>query len=772
MRDPDLVTRAQRAAVALERAWERWRAMHGLSAEPMPPVSSYVGYSIEEPWGRPRVVFGVDAREAELLAALLDHHECVGPFYQADPSGTGSIGSAGPDTSPLDEARSRIPAQAQAAEERPPQRWGQDAEPGAADGGPDGLAGDDHGAEPRYPDRRSPQENGAVELPRPDETRGDDGPPADHRRGRRGEASKPSRRERRTASRQRPAGPREPMTEAAGPDAVAHDPDGLEAEASWPPDVPGLSWPDHEAEPAGGAPASPASSGSPASGTPASGTPASGSPALDSTTVGGIPVQGAAATPDSAARDERAQRGRSLYDVTKASRERRHDVGRGRGPGQADRRQSAARDLGQLRAADAGRGGKPSAEPVSSNGVTGAGHTDAGLAAAEPASPDPARPARTGRDRTGQDRTGAAAADQAQHGRGDGNPAQDRSYPAPDGQERADDTGAQRAGAAAWAQDSDPGFDYPTDQGLDYGPTGQGLDYGDDAGLDYAGDADQDYPGDDSWDDISGPGEAWGAGLADTAASAVDSNGDPGRSDVAGLGQLWDIGRGPAGHGQDDIPDAPARQSQDAADTGQGDAGLGGAHSNGAAGHGGAARDAGLGPARETGPVPDGGPARDTRPAHEAGPGEGGSAWDAREAGPGGEGGSAWDTRPAREAGPARDTGSGSAPDAHRDLPGDFGPDPLGVRASRESADFLAAPPPASSILTAPRPESRTARPGNVGTETIAAELAGWAAGELPGQASARLAAWAAIGGVPAAGYHSTEGSDLGPAGVATERVR
>ncbi len=56
MRDPDLVTRAQRAAVALERAWERWRAMHGLSAEPMPPVSSYVGYSIEEPWGRPRVV--------------------------------------------------------------------------------------------------------------------------------------------------------------------------------------------------------------------------------------------------------------------------------------------------------------------------------------------------------------------------------------------------------------------------------------------------------------------------------------------------------------------------------------------------------------------------------------------------------------------------------------------------------------------------------------------------------------------------------------------
>src|ERR1700757_1949256 len=95
MRDPDMVTRAQRAAVALERAWERWRAMHGLSADPMPPVCSYVGYSIEEPWGRPRVVFGVDAREAELLAALLDHHECVGPFYQ-EPSSGPAYGTGAP----------------------------------------------------------------------------------------------------------------------------------------------------------------------------------------------------------------------------------------------------------------------------------------------------------------------------------------------------------------------------------------------------------------------------------------------------------------------------------------------------------------------------------------------------------------------------------------------------------------------------------------------------------------------------------------------------
>ena len=81
MRDPDLVVRAQRAAAELERAWDRWRTMHGLGTDPMPPVSSYVGYSLEEPWGQPRVVFGIDAREAEVLAALLDRHEVAGPIY-------------------------------------------------------------------------------------------------------------------------------------------------------------------------------------------------------------------------------------------------------------------------------------------------------------------------------------------------------------------------------------------------------------------------------------------------------------------------------------------------------------------------------------------------------------------------------------------------------------------------------------------------------------------------------------------------------------------
>lgn len=81
MRDPELMQRADRAAIALEEAWERWRAMHGLGSEQLPPVSSYVGYSLEEPWGQPRVVFGLRADEAELLASLLDGHDCVGPIY-------------------------------------------------------------------------------------------------------------------------------------------------------------------------------------------------------------------------------------------------------------------------------------------------------------------------------------------------------------------------------------------------------------------------------------------------------------------------------------------------------------------------------------------------------------------------------------------------------------------------------------------------------------------------------------------------------------------
>jgi hypothetical protein len=117
MRDPELMMRAQRAATELERAWDRWRTMHGLDAEPLPPVSSYVGYSLEEPWGQPRVVFGIAAAEAEHLAALLDRHDCAGPVY-------GQMASSGARTE-LDTAtravdadrhrgRIRVPAQAKA----------------------------------------------------------------------------------------------------------------------------------------------------------------------------------------------------------------------------------------------------------------------------------------------------------------------------------------------------------------------------------------------------------------------------------------------------------------------------------------------------------------------------------------------------------------------------------------------------------------------------------------------------------------------------------
>lgn len=71
MRDPELVVRAQLAASALEGAWRRWRVVHGDMADPMPAVSSYVGYSLQEPWGQPRVVFGLAAEDAERLAALM-----------------------------------------------------------------------------------------------------------------------------------------------------------------------------------------------------------------------------------------------------------------------------------------------------------------------------------------------------------------------------------------------------------------------------------------------------------------------------------------------------------------------------------------------------------------------------------------------------------------------------------------------------------------------------------------------------------------------------
>lgn len=77
MRDPELVARAQRAAARLESAWEQWRSLHGLAVSPSQPVVSYVGYSLKEPWGEPRVVIGIDADEAEFLAEFLDRDQCA-----------------------------------------------------------------------------------------------------------------------------------------------------------------------------------------------------------------------------------------------------------------------------------------------------------------------------------------------------------------------------------------------------------------------------------------------------------------------------------------------------------------------------------------------------------------------------------------------------------------------------------------------------------------------------------------------------------------------
>jgi hypothetical protein len=115
MRDPGLVQRAEQAALALERAWEYWRSQHGVGAEKPTPVSSYVGYSLEEPWGQPRVVFGLAAEEAEMLAGVIIGHEYVGPVH-ADltdwprAAGTESAPEAAPQFSSGD--RVAVPVQA------------------------------------------------------------------------------------------------------------------------------------------------------------------------------------------------------------------------------------------------------------------------------------------------------------------------------------------------------------------------------------------------------------------------------------------------------------------------------------------------------------------------------------------------------------------------------------------------------------------------------------------------------------------------------------
>lgn len=87
MRDPELVARAGYAAARLEQAWERWRALHGLGG-PADPLASYVGYSLNEPMGQPRVVIGVDAAEAEFFADFLDSHDCTAAPRNAAAPGT------------------------------------------------------------------------------------------------------------------------------------------------------------------------------------------------------------------------------------------------------------------------------------------------------------------------------------------------------------------------------------------------------------------------------------------------------------------------------------------------------------------------------------------------------------------------------------------------------------------------------------------------------------------------------------------------------------
>jgi hypothetical protein len=85
MRDPELVARARYAAARLEQAWDRWRTLHGLGGV-ADPLASYVGYSLKEPMGQPRVVIGLDAAEAEYFAEFLENHECGGRVQAEAPS--------------------------------------------------------------------------------------------------------------------------------------------------------------------------------------------------------------------------------------------------------------------------------------------------------------------------------------------------------------------------------------------------------------------------------------------------------------------------------------------------------------------------------------------------------------------------------------------------------------------------------------------------------------------------------------------------------------
>ena len=121
MRDPEMVSRAQRAAASAG-------ARVGALARHAWPVGRTHAAGVQlrrlldrGAMGRPRVVFGVDAREAELLADLLGGAERAGP-YEADPRAR-PVGQRAP-------ARSRT---GQAGTSRwAAARAGHDGEPGAA----------------------------------------------------------------------------------------------------------------------------------------------------------------------------------------------------------------------------------------------------------------------------------------------------------------------------------------------------------------------------------------------------------------------------------------------------------------------------------------------------------------------------------------------------------------------------------------------------------------------------------------------------------------
>ncbi len=103
MRDPELVARAGYAAARLEQAWERWRALHGLGGS-ADPLASYVGYSLKEPMGQPRVVIGVDAAEAEFFADFLESHDCFGSGADSGPAADAGAGPTAGDPRPVNGA--------------------------------------------------------------------------------------------------------------------------------------------------------------------------------------------------------------------------------------------------------------------------------------------------------------------------------------------------------------------------------------------------------------------------------------------------------------------------------------------------------------------------------------------------------------------------------------------------------------------------------------------------------------------------------------------